>query len=505
MFYVSEVNKNVNFPCFFLAPEGWDDYSYKTEFTLYYCPNKKTEQIKIGFIKIISKNLKIEVGDKDAWVKDLLPLSFEELGENFVSHGQDSTFYYNMHQYLGKENGELYLLKLRDCCFSRNFLDGFPRHLIKDSLLRSTYSEQMLVDGKYIIREQNKDTVFHFTFDFIPPYDIENSVEIKFNFDQKDNYFKNSIYCLIGENGVGKTEVLKNLPQFIHDKKIDFNRIIHISNNLYEHLRLPSYEGNPEYQYLGIVSKKDGIYTVLNRIEQHEQINSLLKEIVKRYKNEACKEDIRDGFMYICELFRNRIDLSEFFLVFDSDEMTDEHSDEIFSRFLKSYDLLSSGESILLYNLIRTLRTITYYSLFLIDEPEIHLHPNFISDYMRFLYLMLKRFQSYAVIATHSVFVVREVKSSCVYLIQRQDNHCYVCEPPRETLGANAMTLYEDVFRTIDSNPYYMLQINNMISDGYSEEKIINSLALRPDSDLDLGLKMEIHYLVKEHEEHKTI
>ena len=44
-----------------------------------------------------------------------------------------------------------------------------------------------------------------------------------------------------------------------------------------------------------------------------------------------------------------------------------------------------------------------------------------------------------------------------------------------------------------------------MILRGYTEERIIKSLALRPDADLDLGLKMAIHYLVKKYEELKNI
>lgn len=494
MFYVSKVNKNVYFPCFFLVPDAWDDYSYKTQFMLTYCSAQNETPIKIGLIKIICKNLTISQGKQDGWVQDYLQETFEELTEDFVSLGQDKRFYTNMNKYFGKKYAEKYLIKLRDCAFNRDFLNGFPQHLIRDSLCRSIYAEQMLVEGRFIIREQNKDSVLHFNFNFIPAYNEDNNVEIQFNFDKQDKYFSNSIYCLIGENGVGKTQILKQLPTFIHENGIEFNRIIHISNNIYEHLELPAYEGSPKYEYLGIIKEKDDEVYILNKDEQHEQVKELLIDIIKRYKNEACKNDIIFGFRIIKELFRNRINLDDIFLFFETESEIPEDN-EIFSTLLKSYDLLSSGESVLLYNLIRTLKTITYYSLFLIDEPEIHLHPNFVSDYMRFLYLMLDKFESYAIIATHSVFVIREVKSECVYIVQKQDNNCYIAKPPRETLGANAMTLNEDVFRTLDSKPYYMFQLNNMKSDGLSEEAIISRLTNRSDRDLDLGLKMDIHFM----------
>ncbi|MDP1661039.1 MAG: hypothetical protein Q8L55_03905 [Phycisphaerales bacterium] len=37
---------------------------------------------------------------------------------------------------------------------------------------------------------------------------------------------------------------------------------------------------------------------------------------------------------------------------------------------------------------------------------------------MKLLSLMLKRFNSYAVLATHSVFIVREVPSTCVRVVK---------------------------------------------------------------------------------------
>lgn len=501
MFYVSEVRANVHYPCFFLEPYDWDDYHFKTEFILIYCPSKNETPIRIGFIKIIYKQLKIQDGHNDAWVSDILQTPFEELSEDFVSLGQEKSFYINMHNYLGKAYAEEYLIKLRDCAFNRDFLNGFPQYLIRDSLCRSIYAEKMLVEGRFIIREQDKDSVLHFNYTFTPAYNTDNKVNIKFDFDKKDKYFNNSVYCLIGENGVGKTQILRQLPLFICKNGIEFNRIIHISNNLYEQPNKMTGERRPEYQYLGIMTEHKNAFHILTKEEQHKQIKKLLTAIINRYRKEACKDDIVYGFRIIRDLFRDRINLTDVFLFFDSEsEIPDDNM--IFNNLLESYDLLSSGESVLLYNLIRTLKTITYYSLFLIDEPEIHLHPNFVSDYMRFLYLMLDKFESYAIIATHSVFVLREIKSDCVYIIQKKDNNCYVAKPPRETLGANAMTLNEDVFRTMESKPYYMLQLKKMKNDGLSEETIMKRLTTRPDKDLDLGLKMDIHFMVNNNEEY---
>ncbi|MHC5791870.1 AAA family ATPase, partial [Streptococcus pyogenes] len=48
-------------------------------------------------------------------------------------------------------------------------------------------------------------------------------------------------------------------------------------------------------------------------------------------------------------------------------------------------------------------------SFVLLDEPETHLHPSMISDFITLLDNILERTGSYALIATHSTYFVREV------------------------------------------------------------------------------------------------
>jgi ABC-type Mn2+/Zn2+ transport system ATPase subunit len=141
-----------------------------------------------------------------------------------------------------------------------------------------------------------------------------------------------------------------------------------------------------------------------------------------------------------------------------------EHSDclENWERIVTDDDLcryidgecipLSSGQ-------ITFLRFASQVSLFiengtmvLIDEPETHLHPNLVSDFMRLLNKLLEATGSYAVLATHSAYFVREVPRSQVIILREQIlGEIDVSRPRLKTLGADIGAISAFVF---EEEPY---------------------------------------------------
>jgi energy-coupling factor transporter ATP-binding protein EcfA2 len=85
-------------------------------------------------------------------------------------------------------------------------------------------------------------------------------------------------------------------------------------------------------------------------------------------------------------------------------------------------------------------------SLLLIDEPETHLHPNLITDFAALLNAILEIADSVAVIATHSAYLVREVPTSQVHLIQVQDGAVAIGRPRIRTFGADVGTISNFIF-----------------------------------------------------------
>ncbi|KVE83101.1 hypothetical protein WJ00_24155 [Burkholderia vietnamiensis] len=86
-------------------------------------------------------------------------------------------------------------------------------------------------------------------------------------------------------------------------------------------------------------------------------------------------------------------------------------------------------------------------SLLLLDEPETHLHPNFISQFVALLDDLLSQTGSAAIITTHSVYFVREVFREQVTVLRVNDDRQVLAEPIRlQTFGADVGAISDFVF-----------------------------------------------------------
>tara|TARA_R110002167_G_scaffold29013_20_gene97057 strand:- start:4392 stop:6029 length:1638 start_codon:yes stop_codon:yes gene_type:complete len=86
-------------------------------------------------------------------------------------------------------------------------------------------------------------------------------------------------------------------------------------------------------------------------------------------------------------------------------------------------------------------------SFVLMDEPETHLHPNMISDFVELLDYLLEHTGSHAILATHSAYFVREVPKEQVHVFQQQDDGGISIDQPRlRTFGASVDSISQFVF-----------------------------------------------------------
>jgi hypothetical protein len=86
-------------------------------------------------------------------------------------------------------------------------------------------------------------------------------------------------------------------------------------------------------------------------------------------------------------------------------------------------------------------------SLLLFDEPETHLHPNFISQFVALLDNLLEQTGSVAIIATHSAYFVREAFDDQVVVLRSgSGNAIEVEQPTLTTFGADVGAISYFVF-----------------------------------------------------------
>ncbi|AOE85884.1 AAA family ATPase [Pseudomonas sp. TCU-HL1] len=111
-----------------------------------------------------------------------------------------------------------------------------------------------------------------------------------------------------------------------------------------------------------------------------------------------------------------------------------------------SIQALSSGQRLFAYLVLNVLGAIKRNSLILIDEPELFLHPSLEVQLVEMLKQILNRFNSRAVLATHSVSIVREVPSDCVHVLERTEDLLIIKKPPFQTFGGDVQRIASYVF-----------------------------------------------------------
>jgi ABC-type cobalamin/Fe3+-siderophores transport system ATPase subunit len=80
-------------------------------------------------------------------------------------------------------------------------------------------------------------------------------------------------------------------------------------------------------------------------------------------------------------------------------------------------DRLSAGQKLVALTLTNVAVHLRPGSIVLHDEPETHLHPNLLSALLRALRMLLHHFDSYAIVATHSVIPPQEMPSSNLIIL----------------------------------------------------------------------------------------
>lgn len=143
---------------------------------------------------------------------------------------------------------------------------------------------------------------------------------------------------------------------------------------------------------------------------------------------------------------------------------------------------LSSGQRALIcfcFNLVLHCRP---RSVLLVDEPENHLHPRFISLLMQTLHSVLVATESVAIVATHSPFVVREVDKSGVVILQAdQQNLPSLFRPGMQTLGGDVSLISDYVFEDLNVRKGYQESIDQALlagrSDPVTRDRILKQFA----------------------------
>lgn len=141
------------------------------------------------------------------------------------------------------------------------------------------------------------------------------------------------------------------------------------------------------------------------------------------------------------------------------------------------YSKMSSGQTMLTNLIIDITANVRSNCLIMIDEPEVHLHPNAITQIINVVNLVCERFSSCCIMATHSPLVIQSLLSRNVLIMERDIDGMPIVRQMRvESLGENLTTINEEIFSNGQSDKYYRRLIEKAVEGKKSTEEVLKEL-----------------------------
>ncbi|MEK6495312.1 ATP-dependent nuclease [Myroides odoratimimus] len=429
--------------------------------------------------------------ETESRTNDCIAKEFEELSDEFCSLGQSIDFYKNLKKKFSNEDFFYQVLQnLNDIAFLPVIKEKFENnYTFKRSLIRTSEAEKAYYQARYIIEGISIENAFKFSYK-CKLANTEGEHKVSFNFGDmfENSDFPSRLIAIIGKNGTGKTQFLAQLALDLsgQTRKVIaedtfkpsrplFSKVIAVSYSIFDKFSRPKKDKAFSYKYCGLKSENGGLLSSIKVTENYkESVEGILSLDRDRNWTRVMREILGEDLAkhYYTEIFENK----NFAFVSDP-----------------SVRLLSSGQSFLMYVITEILANIRENSLLLFDEPEMHLHPNAVSSFIRMLDVLLNQFDSYAIVATHSPIILQEIPSRYVKVFDRVENLPYVRSLAMESFGENLDELTEEIFQVKDNKGTYK-EVFQKLSENLEYEEVLELF----DNKLSLNAKTYLYNLYNE-------
>lgn len=430
---IPSTKKGAQYPCVILEKDNWDDYGHQTSFRASIYKSSR-ERVHDGTVKILRIDRK----------STSLPDNFDNLSDEYCSLWQSLDDYEIINKL---EFGNEILAALNDVNYNEIIRERFQNESgFDDSLLRFSDAVRAFQEGLKLLT--NAEDTSNFSFHYIE--NLESSTPFgtfSFKFSRKLLGMFRTV-GIIGRNGVGKTTLLANLATALSGIKKSsvklsprppFSKVIAVSYSTFDDFYRPSKnERTFSYSYCGIRGEKD----LLTRQEIEQLFASSYKRIV-RNERELLWRDCME-ILY----------LKQFDTYFPPE-----------IGVIENYKKLSSGQKIMTLSFTQIINTIDSNSLLLFDEPENHLHPNGQNTLFKCLDFILKEFDSFAVLSTHSPIFIQNIPQKNVFKIQSVNGVRNVSNLQIESFGQHFSKLTEEIFGFSENNLFYVEKLKELTAE----------------------------------------
>ncbi|CAH8200713.1 AAA family ATPase [Vibrio aestuarianus] len=526
-----------------LSGNNWDDYGTKTTLnaSLYF----DGQRLDFDFhIKVL-----IEGRDYTAAKLNELRASgwdgfFPIPNCNYISLPSDIEFYSILESKLGLESARKLLEVLNDAGLQKNvikddiFTDLLTSPGFSGSLLRESGATKAFEDG-WRIFDGSSIEIHNFKLNLLTKEQRVKTVPFEF----ESPLLPYDINVLIGPNGIGKSYSIKSLVEYWlktgigdldllkesghqpFDKAPNFRNLILVSYSPFEEFELDLEQHNLQdkqaYTYFGFRHKRpDGTIGINRNLPRYHSALSIIKAIyddarlsfianrVQKFPTLKAALNNAFAFEHLALVVKDATKLGllslnlatvdgKRYLQLDSNLTQFVTQEALVTAcdlekgvvFLKEETLctLSSGQRLFTYIAINVVGELKENSLVVIDEPELFLHPTLEIEFVSLLKMVLKPFKSKAILATHSLAVVREVPSKCVHIFRDEGHGLDVVSPPFETFGGDMQRISSYVFGDKSvTKPFEDFLVEQ--STKYSPERLIELLGEEINEEMTMSI-----------------
>jgi AAA15 family ATPase/GTPase len=479
--------RGLRYPLVVLYRDEWADDSYETLFSVYLYQDPGDRQL-LGEVKILKKGQR---GGRTPMPTGVV----KGLGPQYCSLGQAYSYYETIRSFPESIYRAIFR-GLRDVVYLEDVRAEFEDESgYAASLARTGGADRALQDAGALFSEDVARPRRGMRFNFRTNVG-GNPFEIDFSFDQSPS-LPDRVNAVIGYNGCGKTELLANIAMvatsdlkaresirgrqyghIVNSRNVRFGSVITISYSAFDTFVLPDVFWETEddkglapkrleetgevfgYAYCGLRKPGAGQTTGAPRgLKSIDELNDEFSRTLDKVRSSKIRAVYLDEALSIVrrEPSFGRIGLN-----------LDDARGGV--SWLTQFNGMSTGHKIVLNILVQIIGHSNPKSLILIDEPESHLHPSLLAALVRSLNTVLRRFDSYAIVATHSPVVLQEIPRKYVRILQRFDEKTQVVRPQSETFGENVGYLTTNVFHLDSTETDYHAVLKQLAAEKTIEE-----------------------------------
>lgn len=504
----------------------WDDFGYIVTFNLYHVSDECKTKIE---------SLKLLINGETDTAKYLFDKGLDVTGKitdvtaiigslQAVSLGASKSYYQKIRAVL--ENNKKDITNLLEMLHDASYLfgeresyesyEGFSATIFRDG---ETANSLIMKGYNVAIGTYERKEAFSLILD--PPAASIDPIEFKF--DVSKRIAKTNISLLIGENGTGKSHILKRLSEvmlgitsnknawpFFHklivaayspfesfytkEQILDLldtkkNKKKNKNNRKNKEYKAQRSSQINKYAYIGFKNDNNEFSLTWPRVFSVNALKSIMKyDKEENWWTDNTRLKILKSTLSLSMEFddiavklksNNKFQLVED----DSYKEFDKYKEDIDEQeglfFLKNGHPipLSSGQEIFSYMIPSLVSEIEDESLIIIDEPELYLHPTLEVGLINMLKRLLGETNSSAIIATHSAIIAREVAKDGILILKKNDGYTSVSTPEIQTYGESLEVIIGEAFDDFDTIKPFQHEIDALISNETKLNKVISSIS----------------------------